>query len=143
VNITRRTALKASAWSVPVIAVAVSTPLAAASTTPETRSNRLRFTNVTATVGKSPNTIYANTKVQVIDGPDAVENVVIVVSISAGGSLSYTFPYVGGWGNTDQVYPEFRNVPKGEPVTVSFFATADGCEPISASVQVVTPSWWQ
>lgn len=141
-SIDRRTLIKASAWSVPIIAVSVATPLVAASTTPDETRPRLRFTNVTATVGKNPNTIYANTKVQIVDGPDAVENTVIVVAISSGGSELYTFPYVAGWGNTDQVHPEFKHVPKGSPVTVTFSATADGCDPIRSSVEVQTPSWW-
>lgn len=143
---TRRSIVKAAAWSAPVIAMAVATPLAAASTVPATPApakNRLRLTNATATVGKKPNTIYANTTVQVIDGPASVENVVLVVSLSRGGSsIQKVWALIGGWGHSGRVDMEFPGIPKGEPVDVTFSAHAAGVASIAQSVRVVTPSWW-
>ncbi|AWY05676.1 hypothetical protein SEA_OLINDD_106 [Microbacterium phage OlinDD] len=133
---------KVLAWSVPVIAMAVATPLAAASAEPVVEANRIKFTNVTATEGPKPNVIYANTRVQVVDGPASVKGVTLVVSISTGSSVTRTFPLIGGWGSTDQQYFEFEGVPKGEPVTVTFTAVASGVKSIVGQVKVVTPSWW-
>lgn len=139
-DMTRRTLVKSAAWSVPVIAAAVAMPLAAASTVPETK-NRIRFTNATATVGKEPNTVYVNTKVQVIDGPDAVQSVTLIVALG-GRTFHKVWALVPGWGSTEQVYFEFPDVPKGEPVTVTFYADADGVTAISNQVSLNTPSWW-
>lgn len=135
----RRTFIRSAAWAAPVIAVAVATPLAAAST-PPTR-NRIRFTNATATEGREANTVYANTKVQVIDGPEPVTNVVLTVTAN-GETRTHVWGSLAGWGNTEKVAEQFQGVPKGAPVLVAFTATADGCTPISAQVAVKTPGWW-
>lgn len=137
----RRKALKAMAWAVPIVALTVSTPLAAASVPPD--CNRIKFANVTATVGGKPNTLYVNTKVQVIDGPAAVERLTLVVSLSRNGqTVTKLWPHIAGWQSTEQVYLEFPDIPKGDPVTVSFAAFAPGVIAIGASVKVETPSWW-
>lgn len=138
----RRAVVRAAAWALPVIAVAVATPLAAASTPVETK-NRIRFTNVTATVGKDSNAIYANTKIQVVDGPAAVEQLMLTIAISRDGTTySETFPMVAGWDATRKVEHVFRDVPKGGPVTVTFTAWALGVATITGQAVVTTPSWW-
>lgn len=140
----RRTLVRAAAWSIPVIALAVATPLAAASEAPATAplANRLRFTNVTGNVGQKPNTIYFNTKV-LVDGGPPVQNIVVAVSLSrGGGTVVRTFPYVASYGNTGLIELEFPGIPKGAPVTIAATAWADGVERISGTTRVMTPSWW-
>lgn len=135
--------MKGAAWSIPVIAMAVATPLAAASEPPIQTRDLLRFTNVTATVGKTPNTIYANTKVQVTDGPDAVHQVMLTVSLSRDGvTYSQTWPLLAGWDSTKKVEVEFPNVPKGGDVLVTFTAWALEAKTIVGQAIVATPSWW-
>jgi hypothetical protein len=141
----RRDIVKAAAWSIPVIAIAVSTPLAAASEAPASAplANRLSFTNVTATVGAKPNTIYFNTKVLVSAG-QPVTNIMVAVSLSRDGQTQVrTFPYTAGYGNTGLIELEFPGIPKGAPVTVAATAWADGVAKIDGHDTVVTPSWWR
>ncbi len=141
----RRTVVRGAVWAVPVIAVAVAAPLAAASdpAPPTEVKDRIAFTNATATVGSRPNSIYVNTKIRVTDGPAPVEQLMLTVSISRDGqTYSQTFAVVAGWGATDIVQVEFPNVPQGSPVVVTFTAWAVGVKTIVAETTVVTPTWW-
>lgn len=144
-TLTRRTLVKGAAWSVPVLALAVSTPLAAASEAPAAAplANRLRLTNVTLTVGREANKLYFNTTVQVNDGPAPVENLVLVVTLSRDGeAVTRTFPYTPGWGNTGRVALEFADIPKGADVIATATAWADGVERVTGTDAEGTPSWW-
>lgn len=139
----RRTVVKAAAWAVPVIAMAVSTPLAAASVAPVEQRNRLRFSNVTARVGAEANAIYFNTTVIVNDGPDQADQVMLSVSLSRDGeTVTRTWPLIAGWGNGGNVELVWRGIPKGAPVVVTATAWALNVATISGSDTVETPSWW-
>ena len=143
-NLNRRELLKAAAWSTPVIAAAIATPLAAASA-PEPTENRIRFTNLTATVGKKPNAVYANTKVQVIDGPAPVTAVSLAVTLRQG-ETAFTHqqetPQLPGWGGTEIFRIEQDGFDKSQPIEVFFTATALHVEMITGLVTVTPPSWW-
>lgn len=142
-DIDRRTLVTGAAWMVPVIAAAVATPLAAASAPPLPPKDRIKFTNVTATVGARPNTIYVNTTVQVIDGPDPVHQIMLTITLSRDGqTFSHTWPLVAGWGNTGRIETEFPSVPRGSDVTVTFTAWAIDVKTITAQTTLSTPSWW-
>lgn len=137
---------RALIWAVPVVAVAVATPLAAASApveTPPPGRDRLRFTNVTLRQGKHPNTLYFNTKVQVIDGPEPVTGLSVHVRLSRGGEQSVFFDApISGWGNSGLISMEFPGIPKGDPVTVTVVATALNVNPITGTDTEETPKWW-
>ena len=139
----RRELLRGAAWSVPVIAAAIATPMAAAS---EPIANRIRFTNVTATVGKDKDTVYANTKVQVIDGPAPVQGLIVTVTFCQG-DLVFTHtqetPHLPGWGGTPIFQIAQDGFITGAPVEVFFTATAVGVEMITGFQEVETPKWWQ
>ena len=139
----RRELLRSAAWSVPVIAAAVAAPMAAAS---EPTANRIRFTNVTATVGKDKGTVYANTKVQVIDGPAPVQGLIVTVTFCQG-DLVFTHtqetPHLPGWGGTPIFQVAQDGFITGAPVEVFFTATAVGVEMITGYQEVETPKWWQ
>lgn len=139
----RRELLRGAAWSVPVIAAAIAAPLAAAS---EPIANRIRFTNVTATVGKDKGTVYANTKVQVIDGPAEVHGLRVTITLAQSGvtfTHEFTEPVLTGWGGTEQLRVEQSGFTYGEPVQVFFTATALGAEMLTGYQEVKTPKWWQ
>lgn len=140
----RREALKGAVWAVPIIAAAIATPLTAASE-PEPTQNRIRFTNVTATVGARPNTVYFNTKVQVVDGPAPVQGLIVTVVFRQGG-VEFTHtqetPHLPGWGGT----PIFRIAQDGftsdAPVEVYLTATANNVTMITDYATVTPPRWW-
>jgi hypothetical protein len=135
--------VKGAAWAVPVIAAAIATPLAAASRPVADVRERMRFTNATATTGANRNSIYVNTKVQLMDGPAPAEQVMLSIGLSRGGkSVTKTWPAVAGWGATETVSVEFPDVPRGTPVDVTFTAWAIGVKTITAQSTVVTPNWW-
>lgn len=135
----RRKLLKNAAWAVPVIATAVAAPLAAASVT-EKKANRIKFTNVTATVGAKANSVYINTKLRVIDGPAPVEDAVVIVTVN-GTPHTLFAGHLLGWGSSQILRLEVPGLPK-TPVQVDFYAEARGCEAISARVDVAAPGWW-
>lgn len=140
----RRDLVKGAAWSVPVIAAAIATPLAAASE-PSGGADRIRFTNLTATVGKKPNTIYANTKVQVIDGPAPVTAVSLTITLRQG-DLVFTHTqetsHLPGWGGTPIFRIEQDGFDKSQPIEVFFAATATGVNMITGHVLVQAAGWW-
>ena len=132
----RRTAL-ILAWAAPTLTVTTTAPAFAASLGP----SRLRFSNTTATVGKGEMVVYANTRVQVVDGPEPVRGVVLTVTIDGYPQHSFEWPTLEGWGSTDQIYVE-QSGEWDRPVLVTFTATAEGMEPIVATVTVDPPGWW-
>lgn len=140
----RRELIKGSAWAVPVIAAAVAAPMTAASQPTETR-NRIRFTNLTATVGKAAGTVYANTKVQVIDGPAIVQGLIVTITLRQG-DLVFTHtqetPHLPGWGGTPIFQVAQDGFITGEPIDVFFTATAVDAEMITGHVLVEAPRWW-
>ena len=140
----RRELLRGAAWSVPVIAAAIATPMTAASEPVESRS-RIGFTNLTATVGAGKGTVYVNTKVLVLDGPEPVEGLSVTIVLEQGDqSHRHTFAVASlpGWGSTDILRVQQAGFTVGEPVKVFFTATANGAETITGMVQVETPRWW-
>lgn len=141
----RRELLKASAWAVPVVAATIAAPVAAASEV--TKPNRIVFTNVTATEGQHPNTVYFNTKVMVVDGPEAVENLEVTVTVVQGNEthhpLYHYSPTLPGWGTTSILRGEQAGLNKREPVRVVFEARADNAETIRREVTLRPPGWWQ
>lgn len=142
----RRDILKAAAWSVPVIAAAVATPMASASEPTVDEHPRIRFTNTTATVGGRPNTVYVNTKINVIDGPEGVNGLNVYILLKQQGRVYAESLVVGGslngWGSTDILRVEFPNLSKNGPIEVLFHADADGVIPITGRVDLMPPSWW-
>lgn len=131
----RRTIL-AGAWTAPVIIVGTSAPALAVSRL----ENRIRFTNITSTVGKTKRIIYSNTKIQVNDGPDAIKNLIVKISVDKD-VKEWRFDSVEGWGSTKTLNAEFEVSGKSEYL-VTFTAEADGVAPISGMVSVKTPDWW-
>lgn len=144
-NMNRRELIKGAAWSVPVIAAAVATPLAAASAPEPPTENRIRFTNLTARVGKKSNTVYANTKIQVIDGPAPVTALTLTITLRQG-ETTFTHtqetPHLPGWGGTPIFQVEQDGFDKSQPIEVFFTATALEVETITGLVTVAPPSWW-
>lgn len=132
----RRTALRVG-WAVPAMVVATSAPAMAASRL----QNRLRFTNVTATVGKQAGVIYANTKVAVIDGPDPVLDLTVTVHVTGCDPYVLHLGALDGWDATDILATEWA-VNGRDECTVTFTAYATGVEPITANVTVAAPGWW-
>ena len=65
-NPTRRTVLKSAAWSVPVIAVAVSVPLAAASTAPEPADRPISCTLINGTGRPTYNVGYLSGRSEIL-----------------------------------------------------------------------------
>ena len=140
----RREVLKGAVWAVPVIAAAIATPLASASE-PEPSQNRVRFTNVTATVGARPNTVYFNTKVQVVDGPAPVQGLIVSVVLRQGDVVfthTQETPHLPGWGGAPIFQVEQDGFDKSQPIEVFFTATALRVEMITGLVTVTPPSWW-
>ena len=145
-TLTRRTALKAGIWAVPVVAVAVATPLAAASEVPQTRT-RIEFTNATATEGGSKQ-IPWNTKIQEVNGVP-VTNVYVSVTLKRESvqiaKVEKFFPSLGGNGNTNIIQGVFEGLElgNGSPYVVEFFASADNADAIQASKSLTPPDWWK
>ena len=133
----RRVALKGIVWGAPVLAVATSAPALATSRT----ESRIRFTNVTASEGKSKDTIYINTKVNVIDGPEPVKSLRVAVYVEGCEAKEWWVDQLGGWGTTDLLKHEFK-VSGKESYLVTFTAEADGVTPIADYVTVTAPKWW-
>ena len=131
----RRTIL-AGAWTAPVIIVGTSAPALAVSRL----ENRIRFTNITATEGKKKKIIYSNTKIQVNDGPQAIKNLIVRVSVGTD-VREWRIDSVEGWGSTETLNAEFEVSGKSEYL-VTFTAEADGVAPISGMVTVKAPDWW-
>lgn len=133
----RRVALKGIVWGAPVLAVATSAPALATSQT----KSRIRFTNVTANEGKLKDTIYVNTKVNVIDGPGPVKNLMVAVRVEGYEAKGWRVDQLGGWGTTGLLRHEFK-VSGKESYLVTFTAEADGVAPIVDYVTVTAPKWW-
>lgn len=133
----RRTLLGAG-WAVPTMVVATSAPAIAASQ----KQSRLRFTNVTVTDGKKNRTLYVNTKVQVIDGPDPVHNLRLSIHVSGYDTQTWAWDEIAGWGNTEQVRAEWKVAAANPDLTVTFTATADGVHPITSTLTVTPAGWW-
>lgn len=136
-NVSRRAIIRGAAWSLPVIAVAVATPLAAASTTAPPVKDRLTF-NTARTWDENPGGYRPRIGVVVAamdtTGPDAVGSVVIVVTLvdsaEAQQTQSTTKVIGSGWGVTPDWTVHFDNVARG-PYTVSLTATALGSKTIT------------
>ena len=125
------------AWAAPTLTVTTTAPAFATSTL---GPSRLRFTNITATVGKERMVVYANTRVQVVDGPDPVQNVTLTVTVGRHPHV-YRWPSIAGWEGTEQVRVEQQGE-WSKPIPVTFTATAEGMEPITATATVDPPAWW-
>ncbi|QWY84127.1 hypothetical protein SEA_A3WALLY_320 [Microbacterium phage A3Wally] len=131
-TLTRRTALKAGIWAVPVVAVAVATPLAAASEPPVQTKDRLTF-NTKEASDLNPNGQKPRIKVilSAMDttGPDAIGPVTLTMTLVDAAGVQQTRSTVrnigGGWGNTGNWVEHFDNVARG-PYRVSFTAVAAG-----------------
>lgn len=144
VELDRRTVVKGAAWSLPVIAMAVATPLAAASEAPAGLRKLLRLTNVSANPGQKPNTVYVNTMV-LADTGEAVQQVVVRISINRDGvTKEVVVPYIGGWGNSGQITHEFTNVPKGGEIIVTVEAFGINAELVRGTDNVGPgeQTWW-
>jgi len=150
-NVDRRTVITSAAWSIPVIAAAIATPLAAASQPTQSLKKRLTF-NTRRAYDTNPWDPYLNANkprigvvVAVMDqaGPDAVGPVSIVVTLrdSAGSqqTKSTTQIIASGWGATPDHTFTFDNVARGN-YTVTIMATANGCEPITLQLNERTVS---
>lgn len=107
----RRTFLKAAAWTVPAVAVAVGVPTASASTTvPTVKEARhwLRLTNSTITEnGGNKLEAAANSMIQ-NDAGVAFPNVTLALIIDGQTVHSRTTPIIGAWGN-DGIYNVTHN----------------------------------
>lgn len=140
----RRELLKASAWAVPVVAATIAAPVAAASEV--TKPSRIVFTNLTATEGRHPNTVYFNTKVMVVEGPDAVESLEVTVTVVQGNEtyhpLYHYSPTLPGWGATSTLRGEQSGLDKVHPIRVVFEAKASNAETIRGEVTLQPPGWW-
>lgn len=147
----RRTVIKSAAWSMPVIAAAIATPLAATSEAPQSLKKRLTF-NTRRAYDTNPWDPYQGTtkpRVGVVvaamdtTGPDAIGPVILVVTIrdSAGKQQTQSTTKVieRGWGATQDWTVTFDNVASG-PYTVTLTATANGCEPITLQLNERTVS---
>lgn len=147
----RRTVLKSAAWSVPVVALAIATPLAAASQTPEPLKKRLTF-NTKRAYDTNPWDRHLNAnkpRIGVVvaardtTGPDAIGTVVIIVTLrdSAGKEQTQTTTQIitRGWGATADWTATFNDVARGA-YTVTLTATANGCEPITLQLNERTVS---
>ena len=132
----RRTVLR-TAWAAPAVVVTTAAPAVAASRL----ASRLRFTNVTMTEGKEAGTLYANTRVQVVDGPEPVRGLALTACLSGRGCDVWTWEEVAGWGSTGQVRMEWGGLPAGR-YTLTVTASAEGCEAITGTVTVEPPGWW-
>ena len=145
-TLTRRTLVKGAAWAMPVVAVAVATPLAAASEPyPPATKSKIKFNN-TSSHNQGPNEVGFNTMIQV-DGPEAVTGVYLRVQLKRGGAViatkEFTFAHIGGHGNSGQVQGPFTGLPIGDgsAFTVEFFASAANADSISGvGNQPVTPN---
>lgn len=137
-DLDRRTFVKGAAWSVPVIAAAIATPLAAASGEPPVQVRKRLTFNTKRTWDENINGVTPRIGVVVAamdtTGPDAVGAVVIVVTIrdSAGvqQTASTTKMISGGWQATPDWTVHFDGVARG-PYTVTLTATAQNVETIS------------
>ena len=141
----RRDVLRAGAWSVPVIAAAIATPLTAVSQPVETRS-RIGFTNLSAYQVGSANSLGANTKVMVLDGEPVTGLHVTIVFTQGDKTFTdahlFTEGTLPGWGSTNQLRTVQGGFTKDKPIDVFFTATAVGVETITGHVQVEAPRWW-
>lgn len=149
--ISRRSVIKSAAWSVPVIATTIATPLAAASQPTQSLKHRLTFNTKRAYDSNPWDPDLNATKprigvvVAVMDttGPDAVGPVIIIVTIrdSAGRqqTQSTTQVITRGWGATPDWTFWFTDVARGG-YTVTLTATANGCEPITLQLNERTVS---
>lgn len=136
-----RRALVSAAWTVPTMTIVTAAPALATSLT---GPSRLSFTNTTATEGKKKRRLYVNTRLQVLDGPEPVTGITLTISVTGQESKTWSWDSLPGWGNTDQIYAEWDLPGKKLPqkVTVTFSATADGMEPLTATRTFTPPSWW-
>ncbi|WP_168429508.1 MULTISPECIES: hypothetical protein [unclassified Microbacterium] len=150
-SISRRTVIRGAAWSVPVIAAAIATPLAAASEAPQSLRKRLTFNTKRAYDTNPWDPYLGATKPRIgvvvaamdITGSDAVGAVILVVTIrdSAGKqqAQSTTKLIERGWGATPDWTVTFDNVARGS-YAVTLTATANGCEPITLQLDERTAS---
>ena len=134
---TARRAVLRAAWAAPTVVVTTAAPAVAVSRL----ASRLRFTNVTMTEGKKAGTLYANTRVQVVDGPEPVRSLTLAACLSGRECDVQTWEKVAGWGSTEQVQMEWSGLPAGR-YTLTVTAAAEGCESITGAVVVESPGWW-
>lgn len=95
-TITRREALKGAAWSVPVIAASIATPMAAASE--PAGAAELRFHGASAHKGKTPGSAYIKVRLK-NDSSYSASNVLITLMIRQDGitrTEDFAIPFMGG-----------------------------------------------
>lgn len=144
-ELTRRAVVKAAAWSVPVIAVAVATPLAAASEPyPPVKKSRLDWDTKDAWSlndwGTNVTRVGANIQVKTLDGQPVPAITLAIKIVYPGGEQTKVFQSQinQGWGSTSHFQHEFPNVPKGVTVTAYFTASAPTAETITFSKTIQT-----
>lgn len=133
---TRRSLLRAAAWTAPSALVAVAAPAIATSQLRDV----LAFTNLTATVGAKARAVYANAKVMSRDSAPVPG---LLVTVAVGADARTTTHHLDSWGATELVEAMFEDQPTDHPITVHFRAEAPGVQPISGTVTVTPPSWWE
>lgn len=111
-ELNRRTLLKGAAWSVPVVAIAASVPLAAASTVPVT--GQLRF------IG-TPHKPVRELKLKVQNkGSEMARNVTILITGPSSATIPLGDIQPNGLGPTDSDHIRIPDLPDGKyTVTVS------------------------
>lgn len=153
-TVERRTVLKGAAWAVPVVAVAVSTPLAAAS---EEYKPCVRFTNATPHLGTKNKTMY-NTFELYTDCVGGVSGLLVTVTVTGPKSQGNNDHTLYGESNViinhipqyqssgEQVDVAFAQLHKNLTYTVTYTATYTDSKGVVRSVVEVrewkAPAKW-
>lgn len=138
-GVDRRTVAKAGAWAVPVIAMSVAVPMAAASE-PEPAGNTeldlMRFTGEIPAWSTKPGNASASISVMVL-WEKSLPTAVITITASVAGTSDLTGPHVvvSGSGHTPTWNLNLNGVPSGKQKLL-VTATADGFETIKSEVEI-------
>lgn len=133
---TRRSLLRAAAWTAPAALVAVAAPVVATSQLRDC----LVFTNTTATAGRDAAAVYVNTKVMTTGGAPVPG---LVVTVSIADDHRTTTHDLATWGATALIRHDFAGQAATGRITVRFHAAAPGCTPITRTATVTPPAWWK
>lgn len=115
-EVSRRTVVKGAAWSLPVIAAAVATPMATASTVPEQNFDLLRFKDGAVTVDPPKKTGLIRGSLAAYVAADAsLPTAFVIMSIDVAGLNQIDGPYTvkSGAGQTPTWNFVFEGVPAG------------------------------
>lgn len=133
-SVSRRTVLGA-AWAVPVVAVAVAVPAAAAS-----EVACIEFTNTSAYEGAQALTAYVNTAVKNTGGTATVPVVLTIEVMGKPASRKqFNLGSLAAWGVSQQIRAEFPGLDAGT-YTVVFTATT-GATTITGTDTVTVKEW--